>query len=73
MKCTRGRFRQLRKLYLHKQNQQKRGSLAKRRKPNGIDEAGYIMSMFLSGPSPSFGTAALKLGGQAFKGIKDNV
>ena len=29
--------------------------------------------MFLSGPSPTFATLALKLAGQAAKGIKDNV
>jgi len=29
--------------------------------------------MFLSGPSPTFATLALKLAGQAAKGIRDNV
>ena len=29
--------------------------------------------MFLSGPSPAFATLALKLAGQAAKGIKDKV
>lgn len=49
------------------------GALAKPRKPNGVDKAGYIMSMFLAGPNPSFATAGFKLGGQVYKGIKDNV
>ena len=31
------------------------------------------MSMFLSGPAPGFGLALGKLGGQALKGITDNV
>ena len=29
--------------------------------------------MFLSGPAPTFATAAGKLGAQVFKGITDNV
>ena len=51
--------------------QQFGGALAKKRVTD-IDKAGYIMSMFLSGPKPTFLTAGMKLGAQAFKGVKDN-
>lgn len=51
--------------------QQFGGALAKKRVTD-VDKAGYIMSMFLSGPKPTFASAGLKLAGQAFKGVKDN-
>ena len=44
-----------------------------RRKPRLVDKIAHGMSMFLSGPAPGFGLALGKLGGQAFKGITDNV
>ena len=44
-----------------------------RRKPRLVDKIAYGMSMFLSGPAPGFGLALGKLGGQALKGITDNV
>lgn len=48
------------------------GALVKKRGPTGVDKAGYIMSMFLSGPAPSFATAGGKLAAQAWKGVSDN-
>ena len=51
---------------------QEGGALARHR-VRPIDKAGYIASMFLSGPAPTFATAAGKLGAQVFKGITDNV
>lgn len=48
------------------------GALARKRGPTAVDKAGYIMSMFLSGPAPSFATAGGKLAAQAWKGIRDN-
>ena len=44
-----------------------------RRKPRTVDKIAEGLSMFLSGPSPSFAGVGLKLAGQAAKGIKDNV
>ena len=44
-----------------------------RRKPRLVDKIAHGMSMFLSGPAPGFGLALGKLGGQALKGITDNV
>ena len=44
-----------------------------RRKPRLVDKIAHGMSMFLSGPVPGFGLALGKLGGQALKGITDNV
>ena len=38
-----------------------------------VDEIAEGASMFLSGPAPTFASLALKLAGQAAKGIKDNV
>ena len=52
--------------------QQKGGALA-RHKPRLVDKIAEGASMFLSGPSPSFVSLALKLAGQAAKGVKDNV
>ena len=56
----------------HHLEYQKGGALARHR-VRPIDKAGYIASMFLSGPAPSFAAAAGKLGGQVLKGITDNV
>ena len=55
-----------------KRNFQFGGALAKKRGPTGVDKAGYIMSMFLSGPKPTFLSAGAKLAGQAWKGVSDN-
>ena len=38
-----------------------------------VDKIAEGASMFLSGPAPSFATMALKLAGQAGKGISKNV
>ena len=43
------------------------------RRPTLQDKIAEGASMLLSGPAPSFATAGLFLGKQAFKGIKDNV
>ena len=43
------------------------------RRPTLQDKIAEGVSMFLSGPAPSFTTAGVFLGKQAFKGIKDNV
>lgn len=51
--------------------QQFGGALAKHRVTD-VDKAGYIMSMFLSGPKPTFAGLGVKLAGQAYKGVKDN-
>ena len=56
----------------HHLEYQKGGALARHR-VRPIDKAGYIASMFLSGPAPSFAAAAGKLGGQVLKGITDNI
>ena len=50
-----------------------RGGAPFRRKPTLTDKIAEGMSMFLSGPSPTFATLGGKLASQAFKGIKDNV
>ena len=55
-----------------KRSKQRGGALA-RRKHRLVDKIAEGASMFLSGPSPTFVTAALKLAGQAAKGIRDNV
>ena len=55
-----------------KRNKQRGGALA-RRKHRMVDKIAEGASMFLSGPSPTFTTLALKLAGQAAKGIRDNV
>ena len=52
---------------------QRGGAAFRRKKPRLVDKIAEGMSMFLSGPAPSFATAGLKLAGQAAKGIKDNV
>ena len=58
--------------HLEYQEQQQGGALARHR-VRPIDKAGYIASMFLSGPAPTFAVAAGKLGSQVLKGITDNV
>ena len=55
-----------------KRKRQKGGALARRR-PRLVDKIAEGASMFLSGPAPSFVGVGIKLGSQAFKGIKDNV
>ena len=55
-----------------KRTRQRGGALAQR-KHRMVDKIAEGASMFLSGPSPTFATLALKLAGQAAKGIKDNV
>ena len=52
---------------------QKGGAPFRRKKPRMVDKIAEGMSMFLSGPSPSFAGVGLKLASQAAKGIKDNV
>ena len=55
-----------------KRSKQRGGALARRRH-RLVDKIAEGASMFLSGPSPTFTTLALKLAGQAAKGIRDNV
>ena len=50
-----------------------RGGALMRRKPRLVDKIAHGLSMVLSGPAPGFGLALGKLGGQALKGITDNV
>ena len=57
---------------VRKRKRQKGGALARRR-PRLVDKIAEGASMFLSGPAPSFAGVGIKLGSQAFKGIKDNV
>ena len=52
---------------------QKGGALFRRKKPRMVDKIAECMSMFLSGPAPSFAGIGVKLASQAAKGIKDNV
>ena len=52
---------------------QKGGALFRRKKPRMVDKIAEGMSMFLSGPAPSFAGVGVKLASQATKGIKDNV
>ena len=56
-----------------KRKPRQRGGALIRRKPRLVDKIAHGMSMFLSGPAPGFGLALGKLGGQALKGITDNV
>ena len=51
---------------------QKGGALA-RRKVRLVDKIAEGVAMGLSGPSPTFLKLLAKLGGQAVKGVKDNV
>ena len=52
---------------------QKGGALFRRKKPRMVDKIAECMSMFLSGPAPSFAGVGVKLASQAAKGIKDNM
>ena len=56
-----------------RRKRKQRGGALMRRKPRLVDKIAHGMSMFLSGPAPGFGLALGKLGGQALKGITDNV
>ena len=49
------------------------GALFRRKKPRTVDKIAEGMSMFLSGPAPSFAGIGVKLASEAAKGIKDNV
>ena len=61
------------KAQVHHHIEYQEGGALARHRLRPIDKAGYIASMFLSGPAPSFAAAAGKLGGQVLKGITDNV
>ena len=61
------------KAHVHHHLEYQEGGALARHRVRPIDKAGYIASMFLSGPAPTFAVAAGKLGGQVFKGITDNV
>ena len=52
---------------------QKGGAAFRRKKPRLVDKIAEGMSMFLSGPAPSFAGVGVKLASQAAKGVKDNV
>ena len=56
-----------------RRRRQKGGALFRRKKPRMVDKIAEGMSMFLSGPAPSFAGVGVKLASQAAKGIKDNV
>ena len=56
-----------------RRRRQKGGALFRRKKPRTMDKIAEGMSMFLSGPAPSFAGIGVKLASQAAKGIKDNV
>ena len=56
-----------------KRKRQKKGGALARHRPRLVDKIAEGASMFLSGPAPSFAGVGIKLGSQAFKGIKDNV
>ena len=74
--ATRKRSNPKRKIPRRSAKQKKRtqqGGAAFRRKLLLVDKIAEGMSMFLSGPSPSFAGVGLKLASQAAKGIKDNV
>ena len=46
---------------------------SRKRRHRLVDKIAEGASMFLPGPSPTFTTLALKVAGQAAKGIRDNV
>ena len=76
MPCTRKRHTKQRSSQPRVRRRKKRtqrGSALARHKPRLVDKIAKGVSMFLSGPTPSFVGVRLKLGSQAFKGIKDNV
>ena len=56
-----------------KKRSKQRGGALSRRKHRLVDKIAGGLGMFLSGPSPTFASLALKLASQAGKGIKDNV
>ena len=56
-----------------RRRRQKGGALFRRKKPRTVDKIAEGMSMFLSGPAPSFAGIGVKLASQAAKGIKDKV
>ena len=70
---VRQRKRVVRRVVKRKRRGRQRGGAAFKRKPRLVDKIAEGMSMFLSGPSPSFAGVGLKLASQAAKGIKDNV
>ena len=55
-----------------RRKRKQRGGALFHRKPTLQDKIAEGASMFLSGPAPSFAGLAMKLAGQAFKGVKDN-
>ena len=65
--------RKIRRRAAKQKKRTQRGGAAFRRKPRLVEKIAEGMSMFLSGPSPSFSGVGLKLASQAGKGIKDNV
>ena len=65
--------RKIRRPAAKQKKRTQRGGAAFRRKPRLVDKIAEGMSMFLSGPSPSFAGVGLKLASQVAKGIKDNV
>ena len=66
------RRRQVVKRRVKRRRTQRGGAVFRRKKPRVVDQIAEGASMFLSGPAPSFGSAGLKLAGQAWKGIHDN-
>ena len=50
----------------------KGGALERRKGPSTTDKTAWVASNFVT-PAPSFGALGRVLGGQAFKGVKDNV
>ena len=50
----------------------KEGALQKCKRRT-IDDVVEVMSMFLSGPNPTFGSFARLLGKQAIKGVMENI
>ena len=63
--------RRQRRVSKRKRRVQKGGALARKR-VRTVDKIAEGLSMVLSGPAPTFGTAFGKLGSQALKGIMDN-
>ena len=61
-----------RKRTTQRKRRQRAGALM-RRKPRLVDKIAHGLGMVLSGPAPGFSLALGKLGGQALKGITDNV
>lgn len=61
------------KKFTRRKKRSQRGGALYKRKPRLVDKIAEGASMFLSGPAPSFASLGMKLGGQAVKGITDNV